>query len=62
MRVRADLTDMSGELVDQLFDAPVQPGSTYTIDLNVGSLANGMYQVRMVSNNYLTVRKLLISN
>ena len=62
MRVRADLTDMSGELVDQLFDAPVQPGSTYTIDLNVGSLANGMYQVRMVSNNYLTVRKLLVNN
>ena len=62
MRVRADLTDMSGELIEQLFDAPVQPGSTYTIDLNVGSLANGMYQVRMVANNYLTVRKLLISN
>jgi len=53
---------MSGEWIEQLFDAPVQPGSTYTIDLNVGSLANGMYQVRMVANNYLTVRKLLISN
>jgi hypothetical protein len=62
MRIRADLTDMSGELINQLFDGSVQPGSTYTIDLNVGSLANGMYQVRLVSNNYLTVRKLLVNN
>ena len=62
MRVRADLTDMSGNLIDQLFDGVVQPGITYTVDLEVESMASGMYQVRLASNSYLVVRKLLVTD
>ena len=62
MRVRADLTDMSGNLIDQLFEGVVQPGITYTVDLEVESMASGMYQVRLASNSYLVVRKLLVTD
>ncbi len=62
MRVRADLTDMSGNLIDQLFNGVVQPGITYTVDLEVESMASGMYQVRLASNSYLVVRKLLVTD
>ena len=62
MRVQADLTDMSGNLIDQLFEGVVQPGITYTVDLEVESMASGMYQVRLASNSYLVVRKLLVTD
>jgi hypothetical protein len=62
MRVRADLMDMQGNVLDELFDAPVQPGMTYVVDLEVEDLASGMYQVRLASNSYLVVRKLLVAD
>jgi len=62
MRVRADLTDMQGNLLSELFDGMAQPGSTYTVDLEVENLANGMYQIRLASNSYLVVRKLLVTD
>ena len=62
MRVQADLTDMSGNLIDQLFEGVVQPGITYTVDLEVETMASGMYQVRLASNSYLVVRKLLVTD
>ena len=62
MRVRADLTDMEGNLLDPLFEGIVEPGMTYTVDLEVESLASGMYQVRLASNSYLVVRKLLVTD
>jgi hypothetical protein len=53
---------MSGNLIDQLFEGVVQPGITYTVDLEVESMASGMYQVRLASNSYLVVRKLLVTD
>ena len=62
MRLRADLTEMNGNLVAELYDGTVQPGVNYSIDLDVENLPNGMYQVRLISNQYLVVRKLLVNN
>ena len=53
---------MQGNLLSELFDGMAQPGSTYTVDLEVENLANGMYQIRLASNSYLVVRKLLVTD
>ena len=38
-----------------------QSGVNHTLDVDAGSLNNGMYQIRLSSSAYLVVKKLLVS-
>ena len=61
MRIRVDLVGMDGVLVAELFDGIAQDGVNHTLDIEAGSLSNGMYQIRLSSSAYLVVKKLLVS-
>ena len=61
MRIRVDLVGMDGVMVSELFDGIAQTGVNHTLDIEAGSLSNGMYQIRLSSNAYLVVKKLLVS-
>ena len=61
MRIRVDLVGMDGTLVAELYDGIAQSGVNHTLDVDAGSLNNGMYQIRLSSSAYLVVKKLLVS-
>ena len=61
MRIRVDLVGMDGALVAELYDGIAQSGVNHTLDVDAGSLNNGMYQIRLSSSAYLVVKKLLVS-
>ena len=61
MRIRVDLVGMDGTLVSELYDGIAQSGVNHTLDVDAGSLNNGMYQIRLSSSAYLVVKKLLVS-
>ncbi len=61
MRIRVDLVGMDGSLVSELYDGIAQSGVNHTLDIDAGTLNNGMYQIRLSSNAYLVVKKLLVS-
>ncbi|MBK12653.1 MAG: hypothetical protein CL849_03900 [Crocinitomicaceae bacterium] len=61
MRIRVDLVGMDGVLVAELYDGIAQTGVNHTLDVDAGTLNNGMYQIRLSSSAYLVVKKLLVS-
>ena len=61
MRIRVDLIGMDGVLVTELYDGIAQSGVNHTLDIDADGLSNGMYQIRLSSNDYLVVKKLLVS-
>ena len=61
MRIRVDLIAMDGVLVAELYDGIAQSGVNHTLDVEANGLSNGMYQIRLSSNDYLVVKKLLVS-
>ena len=61
MRIRVDLVGMDGALVSELYDGIAQSGVNHTLDIDAGTLTNGMYQIRLSSSAYLVVKKLLVS-
>ena len=62
MRIRVDLVGMDGVLVAELYDGVAQSGVNHTLDIEAEGLSNGMYQVRLTSNDYLVVKKLLVND
>ena len=61
MRLRIDLYTMSGGYVAELFDGNASEDVQYMLDIDATSLSSGMYQIRMSSNDYVLVKKLLVS-
>ena len=61
MRLRIDLYTMSGGYVAELFDGNASEDVQYVLDIDASNLASGMYQIRMSSNDYVLVKKLLVS-
>ena len=62
MRIRVDLIGMDGVMVAELYDGIAQSGVNHTLDVDAGTLSNGMYQIRLSSNAYLVVKKLLVND
>ena len=61
MRLRVDLYTMDGLLVQELYQGNAVTGVQYMMDIDADDLAAGMYQVRVSSNIYLAVKKLLVA-
>ena len=61
MRLRIDLYTMGGGYVAELFDGNASEDVQYVLDIDASSLSSGMYQIRMSSNDYVLVKKLLVS-
>ena len=61
MRLRIDLYTMGGAYVSELFDGNASEEVQYVLDIDATSLSSGMYQIRMSSNDYVLVKKLLVS-
>ena len=62
MRIRVDLVGMDGVLVAELYDGVAATGVNHTLDIEADGLSNGMYQIRLTSNDYLVVKKLLVND
>ena len=61
MRLRVDMFTMDGILVTELFDGIASPNVNHTLDIEADALQSGMYQIRLSSNQYLVVKKLLVT-
>ena len=61
MRLRVDLYTMEGQLMQELYDGNAVTGVQYTMEIDADALSAGMYQVRISSNAYLAVKKLLVA-
>ncbi len=61
MRLRIDLYTMGGGYVGELFDGNASEDVQYMLDIDATTLSSGMYQIRMSSNDYVLVKKLLVS-
>ncbi|MDB4787377.1 T9SS type A sorting domain-containing protein, partial [Flavobacteriales bacterium] len=61
MRLRIDLYTMGGGYVAELFDGNASEEVQYVLDIDASTLSSGMYQIRMSSNDYVLVKKLLVS-
>jgi hypothetical protein len=62
MRVRVDMTTMDGVLVAELFNGLATGDAVHMLDINADQLQSGMYQIRLSSNQYMVVKKLLVTN
>ncbi|MBK13050.1 MAG: hypothetical protein CL849_05905, partial [Crocinitomicaceae bacterium] len=62
MRLRVDLYTMGGTLVQEMYEGNAMTGVQYVMNIDADALSDGMYQVRISSNSYLAVKKLLVAN
>ena len=60
-RLTIRLHTMDGAFLDDIFDGTVQPGAIYQVDIEAGSLASGLYQLRISGGVHSEVRKLLVT-
>jgi hypothetical protein len=61
MRLRIDLYTMNGGFIEELYDGNASADAQYILDVDAGDLASGMYQIRLSSNSYVLVKKLLVT-
>ena len=61
MRLRVDLYSMAGELVQELYDGNAMSDVEYLMTIDAQGLNAGMYQIRIASNEYMTVKKLMVT-
>jgi hypothetical protein len=61
MRLRIDLYDMAGQLVQELFDGNAMNNVEYFMAVDAQGLDAGMYQIRLTSDEYMAVKKLLVT-
>ena len=59
-QVMVDVIDLTGRVVAKLYDGRVVAGEVYKVTLNTAALNNGIYQVRMISNNEVSTKQLQI--
>ena len=61
MRLRVDLYSMSGGLIQELYDGNAMSDVEYLMTIDAEGLDAGMYQIRIASNAYMAVKKLLVT-
>ena len=61
LRLRVDLYNSNGLLIQELYDGNAVTGVQYSMDIDVDNLSAGMYQVRISSTTYIAVKKLLVA-
>ena len=61
MRLRVDLYDMSGQLIQELYDGNAMSDVEYFMTVEAQGLDAGMYQIRISSSTYMAVKKLLVT-
>ena len=61
LRLRVDLYNANGLLIQELYDGNAVTGVQYSMDIDVDNLSAGMYQVRISSASYIAVKKLLVA-
>ena len=52
---------MNGGFIEELYDGNASADAQYILDVDAGDLASGMYQIRLSSNTYVLVKKLLVT-
>ncbi|MDG2425099.1 MAG: T9SS type A sorting domain-containing protein, partial [Flavobacteriales bacterium] len=62
MRLSVNLYTMTGLQVVELYDGNAMTGVQYSIDIDTDALSSGMYQIRISSNSYIAVKKLLVTD
>jgi hypothetical protein len=62
MRLRIDLYTMTGGFISELYDGNASADAQYVLDVDAGDLSSGMYQIRLSSNSYVLVKKLLVTD
>lgn len=60
-RLTIRLHSMEGAFLDDIFDGTVEPGAVYQVNISAGSLASGLYQLRISGGVHSEVRKLLVT-
>lgn len=60
-RLTIRLHSMEGTFLDDIFDGTVEPGAVYQVNISAGSLASGLYQLRISGGEHSEVRKLLVT-
>lgn len=58
--VMLDVVDVTGRIVAKLFDGRIEAGQVYKFTLNTSTLTNGLYQVRLISNNEVSTKQLQV--
>ncbi len=61
VKTQVELYDMSGRLVQQLFNVEVNAGEEYRITFDVRPLENGVYMYKVINGSHVVTKKLLIS-
>ncbi|MDG2426245.1 MAG: T9SS type A sorting domain-containing protein [Flavobacteriales bacterium] len=61
MRLRIDVYTMNGSFIQELFDGNATSDVQYVLDIDATTMSSGMYQIRLSSNDYVIVKKLLVS-
>ena len=61
MRLRVDLYNMAGELIQELYDGNAMTDVEYLMNVDANGLEAGMYQIRIASSTYMAVKKLLVT-
>jgi hypothetical protein len=61
MRLRIDLYTMNGGFISELYDGNASADAQYILDVDASDLSSGMYQIRLSSNSYVLVKKLLVT-
>ncbi|MHB1686497.1 MAG: T9SS type A sorting domain-containing protein [Ignavibacteriaceae bacterium] len=59
-RVSLKIYDALGRLVSNLIDGEVKPSGNYNVSFNAGNLASGIYFYRLITNNYVSTKKMLL--
>lgn len=57
--VRIDVLDIAGRVVQKLVDGKMTPG-VHTLPFNVGNLRDGVYFIRMESDNYTSIKRFIV--
>ena len=60
-RLTIRLHSMEWTFLDDIFDGTVEPGAEYQVNISAGSLASGLYQLRISGGEHSEVRKLLVT-
>ena len=57
--VKIEIFSLTGELINVLLKEVKQPGN-YTLSLDLGQMNSGIYLLRMISNDFISTRKIIL--
>ena len=62
VQVKVVLMDMSGNLVINIFDGMLYEGWDTSLTINLEGVESGMYQVQITAKEFVTTKKLLVTD